>query len=123
MIPSQRAVAAQAERLIGRLLTGVTYVSVALLLVGVGLLISAGISPLSGGPRMDPGRLVTDLLGLRPAGFLWAGLLAVIAAPVARVGVALGAYVRDEDWLMVGVSTAILLVIAIAIGTALVSTV
>lgn len=123
MIPSQRAVAAQAERLIGRLLTGVTYVSVALLLVGVGLLIAAGISPLSGGPRMDPGRLVTDLLGLHPAGFLWAGLLAVIAAPVARVGVALVAYVRDEDWLMVGVSTAILLVIAIAIGTALVSTV
>jgi len=112
----------QAERLIGRLLTGVTYVSVALLLVGVGLLIAAGISPVSGGPGMDPARLVSDLLGLKPAGFLWLGLLAVIAAPVTRVSVALVAYIRDEDWMMVGVSTAILLVIATAIGSAVVST-
>ena len=122
MIRSGRAGAMQAERLIGRLLTGVTYVSVALLLVGVGLLIAAGISPVSGGPGMDPARLVSDLLGLKPAGFLWLGLLAVIAAPVTRVSVALVAYIRDEDWMMVGVSTAILLVIATAIGSAVVST-
>lgn len=123
MTASGRASARQAERLIGRLLTGITYASVALLVVGVALLIVAGISPVSGGPRMDPGRLVSDLVGLKPAGFLWLGLLAVIAAPVSRVTVALVAYVRDEDWLMVGVSTAILLVIAIAISSAVVSTV
>jgi len=123
MSGSERASALRAERLIGQLLTGVTYVSVALLLVGVGLLIAAGISPVSGGPGMDPGRLVSDLVGLKPAGFLWIGLLAVIAAPVARVTVALVAYVRDKDWLMVGVSSAILLVIATAIGSAIVSTV
>ena len=123
MTASGRASARQAERLIGRLLIGITYASVALLVVGVALLIVAGISPVSGGPRMDPGRLVSDLVGLKPAGFLWLGLLAVIAAPVSRVTVALVAYVRDEDWLMVGVSTAILLVIAIAISSAVVSTV
>jgi len=123
MSGSERASALRAERLIGQLLTGVTYVSVALLLVGVGLLIAAGISPVSGGPGMDPGRLVSDLVGLKPAGFLWIGLLAVIAAPIARVTVALVAYVRDKDWLMVGVSSAILLVIATAIGSAIVSTV
>jgi len=38
------------------------------------------------------------------------------------VSVALVAYIRDEDWMMVGVSTAILLVIATAIGSAVVST-
>ncbi|MGZ8437828.1 MAG: DUF1634 domain-containing protein [Candidatus Limnocylindrales bacterium] len=123
MTATGRASARQAERLIGRLLTRITYASVALLVVGVALLIVAGISPVSGGPRMDPGRLVSDLVGLKPAGFLWLGLLAVIAAPVSRVTVALVAYVRDEDWLMVGVSTAILLVIAIAISSAVVSTV
>ena len=123
MIRSGRGGTVQAERLIGRLLTGITYTSVALLLVGVGLLIAAGISPVSGGPGMDPGRLVSDLGALKPAGFLWLGLLAVIAAPISRVTVALVAYARDDDWLMVGVSTAILLVIAIAIGSAVVSTV
>ncbi len=123
MIGAGRAATQQAERLIGRLLTGITYVSVVLLVVGVALLIAAGISPVSGGPGMDPGRLVSDLIGLRPAGFLWLGLVAVIAAPITRVSVALVAYVRDADWLMVGVSTAILLVIAVAIGSAVVSTV
>jgi uncharacterized membrane protein len=56
---------------------------------------------------------------LEPTGFLWLGLLAVIAAPITRVIVALLAYARDRDWLMVGVSTGILLVIAVAIGSAL----
>ncbi len=123
MSGSRRARADQAERLIGRLLTGVTYVSVVLLLIGVVLLIAAGISPVSGGPSMDPARLVSDLVGLKPAGFLWIGLLAVIAAPVTRVSVALVAYARAEDWLMVGVSSAILLVIATAIASAVASTV
>jgi uncharacterized membrane protein len=123
MIPPERASTVRAERLIGHLLTGITYLSVALLLVGVVLLIGAGISPVSGGPGMAPGQLVSDLVGLKPAGFLWLGLLAVIAAPITRVSVALVAYARNEDWLMVAVSSAILLVIAIAIGSAVVSTV
>lgn len=119
MTRGRRAGALQAERLIGRLLIGVTYVSVVLLLVGVGLLIAARISPLSGGPGLDIGRLPSDLLGLEPSGFLWLGLLAVIAAPITRVSVALLAYARDHDWLMVGVSVGILLVIAVAIGSAM----
>jgi uncharacterized membrane protein len=123
MTPSPRAGALEAERLIGRLLTGITYVSVALLVAGVVLLLAAGTSPDSGGPAMDPGRLVPDLLALKPAGFLWLGLVAVIAAPITRVTVALVAYARDRDRLMVGVSAAILVVIAIAIGSAIVSTV
>ena len=123
MTADGRARAVQAERLIGRLLTAVTYASVALLLIGVLLLIGTGISPVSGGPAMDPGRLIPDLLGMQPAGFLWLGLLAVIAAPISRVTVALVAYARDRDWLMVGISTVILLVIVVAIGSALVSTV
>lgn len=123
MTGSTRAGALQAERLIGRLLTAITYVSVGLLVIGVLLLMAAGTSPTSGGPRFDPGHLVPDILSLRPAGFLWLGLVAVIAAPVSRVTVALVSYVRARDWLMAGVSTAILVVIAIAVGSAVVSTV
>jgi uncharacterized membrane protein len=118
MIGARPARALGAERLIGRLLSGITYVSVALLLAGVGLLIGAGTSPLSGGPSLDLGRLPSDLLELRPTGFLWLGLVAVIAAPIARVGVALVAYARDNDPLMVAVSAGILLVVAVAIVSA-----
>jgi uncharacterized membrane protein len=112
-----------AERLIGRLLIAATFVSVALLVVGVVLMIAGAIDPRSGGPRLDLVALGSQLATLEPAGFLWLGLVAVIAAPIGRVIVAALAYARDGDRLMVGVSLAILLVIAIGIGSALTATV
>jgi uncharacterized membrane protein len=107
-----------AERTIGRLLMVFTYVSVGLLAVGVVLTMTGGISPLSDGPDLDLGTLATRIAALDPGGFLWLGLLAVIAAPIGRVIVAAVAYVRDADWLMVAVSIAILLVITIGIASA-----
>lgn len=112
-----------AERVIGRLLIAITYLSVGLLVIGVGLMVVDGISPLAGGPRLDLGRLGKQLISLDPAGYLWLGLLAVIAAPIGRVIVAGVAYARQADWLMVGISLAILLVIAIGVGSALAVTV
>ena len=64
-----------AERLIGRLLIAVTYVSVGLLAIGFALMIADGISPLAGGPPFDAATLGAQLLALDPAGFLWLGLL------------------------------------------------
>lgn len=106
------------ERTIGRLLIGLTYLATALLVVGVLLMLASGISPLSGGPRLDPGSLTIDLVTLTPSGFLWLGLLAVIATPISRVVAAAIAYARGGERGMVGVSLAILVVIAIAIGSA-----
>jgi len=107
-----------AERRIGRLLIAITYVSVALLVVGVALLLGAGTSPLAGGPGLDLARLVGQLTRLEPAGFLWLGLLAVTATPVSRVLLAGLAYMRDGDWTMVGVALAILAIIAVGVVTA-----
>lgn len=106
------------ERTIGRLLIGLTYLATALLVVGVLLMLASGISPLSGGPRLDPGSLPIDLVTLTPSGFLWLGLLAVIATPISRVVAAAIAYARAGERGMVGVSVAILVVIAIAIVSA-----
>ena len=114
---------AAAERLIGRLLIAVTYVAVGLLVIGVVLMIADAISPLSGGPPLDVATLGSQLLALEPAAFLWLGLLTVVAAPIGRVIVAAVAYARDADWLMVGISLAILAVIAIGVGSALTVTV
>lgn len=107
------------DRFIGRLLIAVTYVAVVLLTVGVALLIGAGISPLSGGPQLDLGRLVADLLTLSPAAFLWLGILTVIATPVSRVIAAAIGFARLGDSWMVGVAVAILVVIALGIASAL----
>ena len=114
---------AAVESLIGRLLITVTYAAVGLLVVGVVLMLVDGISPLSGGPGLDLATLGSQLLSLEPAAFLWLGLLAVVAAPIGRVMVASVAYARESDWLMVGISVAILAVIAIGVGSALTVTV
>jgi uncharacterized membrane protein len=109
------------ERRLGWLLIVVTYVAVALLAIGVVLLLRAGISPLAGGPPFDPSQLIPDLLALEPAGFLWLGLLAVIATPLSRVlGAAIG-FVRRGEPVMAAISVAILAVIAISVLAALVT--
>jgi uncharacterized membrane protein len=110
------------ERALGRLLIVLTYIEVALLAVGVALLMARGISPLSGGPTLDPARLPGDLATLVPAGFLWLGLIAVIATPIVRVVVAAIGYARAGERAMVLVAIAILVVIAISITSAILAT-
>jgi uncharacterized membrane protein len=108
------------ESTIGRLLIALTYVATALLLVGVLLMLASGISPLSGGPRLDVASLPIDLATLTPSGFLWLGLLAVIAIPISRVVAAAIAFARAGERGMVGIALTILVVLAIAIGSAVV---
>jgi uncharacterized membrane protein len=106
---------------IARLLTIGTYASVALLAAGVIALIAAGRSPLDEAPELDPGRLPADLLALRPEGFLWLGLLLVVATPAARVVATLVSYVRRGESTMAWVSIGILAVIALGVALALVA--
>ena len=107
-----------AERRIGRLLIAITYVSVGLLTVGVGLLLGAGTSPVAGGPGLNLGAIGSQLVTLDPAGFLWLGLLTVISAPISRVVLAAVVYLRADDWQMVAVAIGILAIIAVGIATA-----
>jgi uncharacterized membrane protein len=108
-----------AERVAGRVLIVVTYLSVALLSVGVVLMLGNGISPLDPAPPLDITVIGAQLAALDPAAFLWIGLLAVIAAPIGRVVVSGINYGRADDRLMVAVSIGILAVIAVGVGTAL----
>jgi uncharacterized membrane protein len=107
------------ERSIGRLLTTATYVAVTLIAVGTGLAVAAGISPLRDGPPLEPSTLPSRLTQLQPDGFLWLGLLAVIAAPIARVIAAGVAFARIGDRWMTGVAVAIVAVIAVAVASSL----
>jgi uncharacterized membrane protein len=118
--PSLRARRAADERRIGRLLIAITYVAVAVLLAGVGLMLLAGVSPLDDPPAIDLDGIVRSLATLEPAAVLLVGIALVIATPLLRVAAAAVSYARSGERGMVGVSVAILVVIAIGIVTAMV---
>jgi uncharacterized membrane protein len=110
---------ADLDRSIARLLTVGTYGSVALLGVGVVLMLAAGIAPLAGGPRFELDLLVDDLVHLRPAGFLWLGIIAVIATPSARVVASLIAFARNGERRMAIVAALILAIIVLSVALGL----
>ncbi|HEY7132368.1 MAG TPA: DUF1634 domain-containing protein [Candidatus Limnocylindrales bacterium] len=106
------------ERSIARLLTIGTYLSIALLAIGFVLMLATGVSPLAGTPAFDPASIPADLLALRPLGYLWLGLIVIVATPSARVVASLIGYARSGERRMVYVSIAILVVIGLSVTLA-----
>jgi len=113
--PPTRRSGRDLERSIARLLTGGTYLSVGLLTVGVLLMLTGGISPLAPAPPFDPAQIPADIVALRPAGFLWLGLLVVLATPLARVAASGIGFAVGGERRMAMVSVAILVVIAVGV--------
>jgi len=111
---------ADLDRTIGRILTIETYGSILLIAIGCVLMFAARIDPLAGGPPLEPGLIVDDIAHLRPAGFMWLGLLTLLLTPIARVVVSFFGYVSRGERTMAVVSVLILVVIAtsIVIGNA-----
>jgi uncharacterized membrane protein len=103
------------DRTVGRLLTIGTNLAVLLLAIGCVLLFVYRIDPLAGGPPLEPGLIVDDILHLQPAGFMWLGLLALLATPVLRVVVSLAGFVRRGERTMSIVAVLILVVIALSV--------
>ena len=78
-----------------------------------------GISPLD--PTWPPfrfGQLPADLVGLKPTGFIWAGLVLAVATPSLRVAASLVGYVRSGERGMALISFAILVVIGVSVVVA-----
>ena len=103
------------DRTVGRLLTIGTNLAVLLLAIGCVLLFAYRINPLAGGPPLEPGLIVDDITHLRPAGFMWLGLLALLATPVLRVVVSLAGFVERRERTMSIVAVLILVVIALSV--------
>jgi len=110
-----RSPAADLDRTVGRLLTIGTYVAVLLLAIGAVLMFVYRLNPLAGGPPLDPGLIVDDITHLQPAGFIYLGLLALLATPVLRVVVSLGGFITRGERTMSIVAALILVVIALSI--------
>ena len=109
------AVTGSLEANLGRVLATGTYVSMALIAIGLALLIAAGGSPLDPSPPLSLATLVADLAAGRPAAFLWLGILAVVATPAARVTGALFGFWRRGERHMVLVAFLILVVVGLGV--------
>lgn len=109
------------EAAIGRLLVAGTWLAMALVLVGVLLMLTGGIDPLtrSGVPPFDPSRIPADLVALQPGGFLWAGIALIVTLPVGRVVVAGLGFLAARDGRLALVSLLVLLVVVISVAAAL----
>ena len=110
--PPPSSAPASLETALAHVLQVGTYVSIGLILVGSLLLIGSGTSPLAAAPALSLEQLPADLLAGRPAGFLWLGILGVIATPGLRVLRALVGFWRRGEPRMAGIALAVLVVIA-----------
>lgn len=106
---------------LARVLQAGTYLSMALIAIGVILFLVGGGSPFDPGPPLDLASLVADLAAGRATAFLWLGVLGVLATPMLRVVGALIGFARGGEWRMVGVAVAIIVVVALGIGAGLVT--
>jgi uncharacterized membrane protein len=100
------------EASIARLLTVGTLISVALLAIGAALALASGLTAREAPPPFDLGSIVADIVGLRPTGFIWLGLLGTVATPAGRVIAALIGFARTGERQMAIVAVLILVVIA-----------
>ena len=112
---SHRAPPADLDRLVGRLLTIGTYASILLLAVGSVLLFAGRIDPLAGAPALEPGLIVDDITHLRPAGFMWLGLLTLLATPILRVVVSFAGFAARGERTMAIVAILFLVVLAVSV--------
>lgn len=115
-----RETAARLESLAARILTWGTRVAIAVTIVGVVGMAAAGVDPISApAPGFSLSSIPGEVLSLQPTGFLWAGLIVLVALPVGRVVVSGVGFLAAGDRRLALVSALVILVIATSIAAAL----
>ena len=109
------------ETTLARVLQIGTYASIVLIAIGVVLLVASGRSPLDAGAPLVIGRLLADVAAARPEGFLWLGILGIVATPGLRVLGALIGFARGGERVMAMVALLILGVVALGVLAGLVT--
>jgi uncharacterized membrane protein len=113
--------AARLETLIGRLMVWGVYAAMALILVGIVLAFLAGYDLLAQGLKdaPAPAAVVDAVLTLQPEGFLWAGIVLLIAIPIGRVVVSGVGFLATGERRFALISLLVLLVVLASITAAL----
>ena len=115
-----RQAATGIETLVARILVVGTYVAVALILVGVVLMLRAGIDPLAAGafPPFDLSSIPGEIRDGDPTGFIWAGIVLVMALPIGRVVVAGAGFYAAGSRRLALVSALVVLVVTLSVVAA-----
>ena len=118
--PRVNETAYRLESRVSRLLVIGTYLAIGIVLVGVVGLLASGVDPLAlAPPPFDLRQIPADIAAGKPEGFLWLGLVAVLALPLGRVIVAGLGFLAARDTRLALVSLAVLLVVTGSILAAL----
>jgi uncharacterized membrane protein len=117
---SAESVSSAIESTVARVLVIGTYVAIGLVLVGVLGMLASGVDPLAHGavPPFDLGAIPSEILAGNPVGFLWAGLVLVLALPIGRVTVAGVGFLAAGDRRLAVVSLLVVLVVLVSIVAA-----
>ncbi len=107
------------DNLLGNLLiTGVVIAAAVVLTGGIHYLVNYGGNPqglhvFRGEPQdlRHIDGIMRDALSFKSRGMIQFGLLLLIATPVARVAISLVAFLRERDWMYVGFTLFVLLVL------------
>lgn len=101
------------EATIARVLVAGTYTAIGLVLVGVIGMLRTGVDPLEHGapPPFDLSSIPAEIMAGNPLGFLWLGLVLVLALPIGRVIVAGVGFLAARDIRLALISLAVLLVV------------
>lgn len=110
------------EAAVARLLVVGTWLAMGLVLVGVVLMLASGIDPLAHGaiPPFRPAAIPGELLALDPAGFLWTGVVLIVALPIGRVLVSGLGFLAARDLRMAAISLAVLVVVLVSVVASIV---
>jgi uncharacterized membrane protein len=119
--PSSSDTAYAMEAAVARLLVVGTWLAMGLVLVGVILMLATGVDPLDHGavPPFHLAAIPGEILALEPAGFLWAGIVIIIALPIGRVVVSGLGFLAARDLRMAGISLAVLVVVLLSVVTSI----
>jgi uncharacterized membrane protein len=105
------------DLLISYVLRGGVLLSAGLLILGSLLY---GVGALRGGAPTSPsfphslGDIFSGLARRDPMAVLSLGLLVLLLTPVARVLISIFAFARERDWLYVGITTVVLLILLVS---------
>jgi uncharacterized membrane protein len=112
-----REAATAIESTVARILVVGTYLAVGLILVGVALMLSSGIDPLapSAFPPFDLASIPAEMRAGEPTGFIWAGIVLVMALPIGRVVVAGAGFFAAGERRLALISALVVLVVALSV--------
>jgi uncharacterized membrane protein len=102
----------EVEIFVARSLRFGVLLSAAVILVGLVLFLTSGKSGYPG--EFYPTALrdiFTGALSLKPFAIILAGLVLLICTPIMRVGISALVFLKEEDWLYVGISTVVFIIL------------